>query len=158
MSKDSLLLAATNHEKLLDSAVWRRFDYKLEVELPDKEALIQMIDLFIGKAINLSMKQKVELATIFEGLSGADVEEILKKSMRNAVIHDKELSVECIFEEFFTFKNIIPQNCINEKSLLETKAKYLRSCNEKVFSLQIIADILNKSKTTIAKIVKEEES
>ena len=28
MSDDSLLLAATNHEQLLDSAVWRRFDYK----------------------------------------------------------------------------------------------------------------------------------
>ena len=31
MSKDSLLLAATNHQQLLDSAVWRRFDYKLEI-------------------------------------------------------------------------------------------------------------------------------
>lgn len=157
MSKDSLLLAATNHERLLDSAVWRRFDYKLEVELPDQEALIRIINLFVGNAMNLSVKEKIELATIFEGLSGADVEEIVKKAMRNAVIKDEELKAQCIFEEFFAFKNIIPQNCMNEKILLEAKAKYLRSCNEKVFSLQIIADILNSSKTTIAKIVKEDE-
>ena len=36
------------------------------------------------------------------------------------------------------------------------KAKYLRNCNEKVFSLQIIADILGSSKTTISKLVKGE--
>lgn len=157
MSKDSLLLAATNHEKLLDSAVWRRFDYKLEVELPDQKALIRMIDLFVSNAIELSIKEKMELATIFEGISGADVEEIVKKAIRNAVIKEEELSAKCIFEEFFTFKNVIPQNCTNEKNVLEKKAKYLRNCNEKVFSLQIIADILNSSKTTIAKMVKEEE-
>lgn len=157
MSKDSLLLAATNHEKLLDSAVWRRFDYKLEVELPDQKALIRMIDLFVSNAIELSIKEKMELATIFEGISGADVEEIVKKAIRNAVIKEEELSAKCIFEEFFTFKNVIPQNCTNKKNVLETKAKYLRNCNEKVFSLQIIADILNSSKTTIAKMVKEEE-
>ena len=157
MSKDSLLLAATNHEKLLDSAVWRRFDYKLEVELPDQDALIRMMELFVGDAIDLSWKEKNELAIIFEGLSGADVEEIVKKAMRNAVIKDEELSSKCIFEEFFSFKNIIPQNCTNEKNVLEAKAKYLRNCNEKVFSLQIIADILGSSKTTIAKMVKEDE-
>jgi len=35
------------------------------------------------------------------------------------------------------------------------KAKYLRECSEKVFSLQTIADILGSSKTTISKIIKE---
>ena len=39
MSKDSLILAATNHQQLLDPAIWRRFDYKLEIELPDRDAI-----------------------------------------------------------------------------------------------------------------------
>ena len=39
MSGDSLLLAATNHEKLLDTAVWRRFDYKIEINLPDERGI-----------------------------------------------------------------------------------------------------------------------
>lgn len=154
MSSDSLLLAATNHEKLLDSAVWRRFDYKLEVELPDSEAIEEMIDLFAAKTIELSQKEKTELSTIFKGLSGASIEEIIKKAIRNSVIEGKEFCKKSIYDEFFIYKNILPQNCDNEKEIMEIKAKYLRNCNEKIFSLQIIADILGSSKTTISKLVK----
>lgn len=58
MSNDSLLIAATNHDKLLDSAVWRRFEYKLRIELPDTNAIIEMIDLFTRKGHNLNDKEK----------------------------------------------------------------------------------------------------
>lgn len=156
MSSDSLLLAATNHENLLDSAVWRRFDYKLEVELPDSEAIEEMIDLFAAKTIKLSPKEKKELSIIFKGLSGASIEEIIKKAIRNSVIEGKNFCKKSIYDEFFVYKNILPQNCDNEKAIMEIKAKYLRNCNEKIFSLQIIADILGSSKTTISKLVKEE--
>ena len=91
MSGDSLLLAATNHEHLLDPAVWRRFDYKLEIELPDEDAIIKMIDLFTNGAGDLTEKKKREIANAFQGLSGADIEEILRKSLRNAIIHDKKV-------------------------------------------------------------------
>jgi SpoVK/Ycf46/Vps4 family AAA+-type ATPase len=156
MSSDSLLLAATNHENLLDSAVWRRFDYKLEVELPDSEAIEEMVDLFATKTIELSQKEKTELSTIFKGLSGASIEEIIKKAIRNSVIEGKEFCKKSIYDEFFIYKNILPQNSDNEKEIMEIKAKYLRNCNEKIFSLQIIADILGSSKTTISKLVKGE--
>lgn len=156
MSSDSLLLAATNHENLLDSAVWRRFDYKLEVELPDSEAIEEMIDLFAAKTIKLSQKEKKELSIIFKGLSGASIEEIIKKAIRNSVIEGKNFCKKSIYDEFFVYKNILPQNCDNEKAIMEIKAKYLRNCNEKIFSLQIIADILGSSKTAISKLVKEE--
>lgn len=31
------MIAATNHEKLLDEAVWRRFDKIIKLDLPDKK-------------------------------------------------------------------------------------------------------------------------
>jgi len=158
MSNDSLLLAATNHERLLDSAVWRRFDYKLEIELPDIEAIIKMVELFSNNVKIISQKDKREISTVFLGLSGADIEDIMTKALRNSVIYDKAFSMSNVFEEFFIFKNILPQNCYDEKALLQIKARYLRKCNEKVFSLQAIADILRSSKTTIQKLVKEEIS
>lgn len=156
MSSDSLLLAATNHENLLDSAVWRRFDYKLEIELPDTEAIIKMINLFTSSAIEFSTKEKYKLAIAFSGLSGASIEEIIKKSLRNAIIHGREISRVGIYEEFFSFKNILPQNCNDKKMLLKLKAKFLREINDKVFSYSAIADILNVSKTTISNIIKED--
>lgn len=158
MSSDSLLLAATNHEQLLDSAVWRRFDYKLEIELPDVNAIIEMIELFTNGSIEFSTKEKRELATAFSGLSGANIEEIIKKALRNAIIHEKVFDKLSIYEELFIFKNILPQNYNNAKDILRIKAKYLRRCDDKVFSLQAIADILQSSKTTIQKLVKEADN
>ncbi|MFZ5967669.1 MAG: AAA family ATPase [Bacillota bacterium] len=157
MSRDSLLLAATNHESLLDSAVWRRFDYKLEIELPDIESIIKMIDLFINDSIKLDIKEKQELATAFLGLSGANVEEIVKKAMRNAVIYGSEFTKSSIFDELFTFKKVVPQNCESNRLALRKKAKFLRQCDEKVFSYAVIAKILNVSKTMVSTLIAEED-
>lgn len=157
MSGDSLLLAATNHEKLLDSAVWRRFDYKLEIELPDTDAIVKMIELFANDRGNLNNKEKHELATAFLGLSGANVEEIVRKALRNAVIHGISFNKSNIYDELFTYKRILPQTSDDEKTLLKIKARFLRGCDEKIFSLQVIADILGSSKTTIQKLVKGED-
>lgn len=155
MSNDSLLLAATNHEKLLDPAVWRRFDYKLKVDLPDEEAISQMIKLFTRDAINLTSKETHELAVACHMLSGADLEQIIKGAFRNAVIHESPFDKLSIYNELFAFKKIIPQNLDNPKDILRIKAKFLREQNSKIFSLQTIADILGSSKTTIQKLVKE---
>lgn len=155
MSSDSILLAATNHETLLDNAVWRRFGYKLKIEMPDLEAIIKMIDLFSNGKSNLSPREKNELAICFLGLSGANIEEIMIKAIRNAVINDLKVEKRCFYEELFLYKGIVPQNCSDKKEILTLKAKYLRQCDEKTFSLQIIADILGSSKTTISKLIKE---
>jgi len=157
MSSDSLLVAATNHDALLDSAVWRRFEYKLKVEMPDHQAILKMIDLFTHNASNLTSKEKTELAVVMTGLSGANIEEILVKAIRNAVINGNEAVKQNYYEELFKFKGILPQSAYSEKEALRIKAKYLRQCDEKVFSLQVIAEVLNSSKTTISKLVKESE-
>lgn len=155
MSKDSLILAATNHDQLFDPAIWRRFDYKLEIELPDREAVAELITLFANNLYKFSKKEVLEISTLFNGLSGADIEEIIVKSVRNSVIHNDSFTISKIYEELFAAQNIIPQNCDDSRELLQIKAKYLRERDPKVFSLQVIADILGSSKTTIQKLVKE---
>lgn len=157
MGSDSLLLAATNHDQLLDSAVWRRFDYKLEIELPDMETISKMIELFTNGSVEFSEKEKYELSTALLGLSGANIEEIIKKAFRNAVIHGYPFNKVNIYEELFVFKNILPQNEDGSKEILKIKARFLRECDSKIFSLQTIADILGSSKTTVQKLVKGAE-
>lgn len=154
MSENSLLLAATNHQQLLDPAVWRRFDYKLEIELPDKETISKLIVLFANDVIDFSKKEILELATLFYGLSGAEIEEIIIKSIRKSIIYNIPFEKKSVYEEFFSSRNIVPQNCEDNRKILQIKAKYLRNCGEKIFSLQTIADILGSSKTTIQKLVK----
>ena len=91
------------------------------------------------------------------GLSGANIEEILVKAIRNAIISGNEVAKQNYYEEFFKFKGILSQSVYSEKEALRMKAKYLRQCDDKVFSLQVIAEVLNSSKTTISKLVKESE-
>lgn len=43
-----LTIAITNHESLLDTAVWRRFENHIRVELPDLETRLQMIASFLA--------------------------------------------------------------------------------------------------------------
>ncbi len=157
MSSDSLLLAATNHENLLDTAVWRRFNYKLEIELPDIEAIDKMISLFTNNNSIFTQKDKREMATSFVGLSGADIEEIVKKAMRNSVIYGYALSKTSIYDELFIFMKILPQNCKDEREIQRKKAKFLRKRDDKVFSYAVIANILGISKTSVSKLIVEEE-
>ena len=81
---------------------------------------------------------------------------MITKSIRNAVVHNVPFDKRNIYEEFFVSQNILPQNCSDSRKILQIKAQFLRKCNEKVFSLQVIADILGSSKTTIQKLVKED--
>lgn len=157
MSKDSLLLAATNHEILLDSAVWRRFDYKLEIELPDIDAIIKMINLFISDNLVLNDKEIKELAYAFLHLSGSNIEEVIKKSIRNAIIYNVEFTKSNIYNELFIFKHIFAKDSETERDLLIKKAKYLRECNNKIFSYAVIANILQISKTKVSTLVAEED-
>lgn len=99
----------------------------------------------------------MELSTLFLGLSGAEIEEIIIKSIRKSIIYNTSFDKKSIYEEFFSSRNIVPQNCEDNRKILQIKAKYLRECSEKIFSLQTIADILGSSKTTIQKFVKEVE-
>ena len=129
----------------------------MKIELPDIDAILKMIDLFSKKKHNLSEKEKYEFAIATEGLSGANIEEIITKAIRNAVINNKPINKQGFYEELFLFKGIIPQNYENEKQLLRIKSQFLREINKKVFSLQRIADILGSSKSTISKLIKEDE-
>ncbi len=157
MSHDSLLIAATNHENLLDSAAWRRFDYKLKIELPDFQSIEKMIDIFSNGTGEFDEKTKHNLAIAFEGLSGADIEEIIKKSIRNKVIHRLDYSLTNVYDEYFLYINLIPQQIDNQKHILKMKANYLREKNSKVFSYQSIADALNVSKTQVSNLLQESD-
>lgn len=154
MSKDTLLIAATNHDKLLDSAIWRRFDYKLEIEVPDIKACELLIELFLGNNLEITEKDRKVMSYAFLGLSGANIENIIKKAIRNSIIFERDLKKQDIYEEIFLFNSIYENN---EKQLLQKKARFLRIKNEKIFSYSVIADILGVSKTKVSTLLSEEE-
>lgn len=83
-------LAATNHEHLLDSAVWRRFDGSIGIELPDEKSRREMIERFAAP-ISVSSDEIDMLAWLLCGMSGADIETVIAGSKRNLALRQAKL-------------------------------------------------------------------
>lgn len=83
---DSLLIAATNHQGLLDSALWRRFDEIVAFDLPDAAAIVEVLrrNLHqIGIAPGLVLDERVPDVL---GCSYADVERIAQDAVKQTVL------------------------------------------------------------------------
>ncbi|MBK9619680.1 MAG: ATP-binding protein, partial [Candidatus Obscuribacter sp.] len=48
LHNETVLLSATNHEHLLDSAIWRRFCFQVKVDKPDEHSRESMAASFLG--------------------------------------------------------------------------------------------------------------
>lgn len=84
LNNEVVVLGATNHHHLLDPAVWRRFAYRLELNLPGQCARERLFELFLRDFRpdeNVSVFS--ETAT---GLSGADIRQICENAIRTAVL------------------------------------------------------------------------
>lgn len=82
---ESILIAATNHEALLDSAIWRRFEMVTRFPVPERQDRILMLRGFLRG-------QRIEDAAILwladgtDGASGSDLELIAVNAARSAVL------------------------------------------------------------------------
>lgn len=94
---DSIFTAATNLEAELDSAIWRRFDTKMTYSLPDEAGRKEYVSLLIG-----DFEHEDDVPSIaserLTGCSYADMEQIVLKAKRKAIIEDRTLSAAHIEE------------------------------------------------------------
>lgn len=82
-----LLIAATNHADLLDPAVWRRFEMRVEFPMPTDAAVRQAIETFLGSSKATGTWSNV-LAITLRGLSFSDIERELMLARRAAITRD----------------------------------------------------------------------
>ena len=94
---ETILLAATNHDELLDRAVWRRFAWHMQLSLPDVALRQRIWEKKLGEYAPHDLKFDV-LAELSEGLSGAAIEHVAHDAIRSTVIHgnDKTGSVDLL--------------------------------------------------------------
>lgn len=80
-----LTIAVTNHEQLLDSAVWRRFEHQVHLGLPDTSTRVQIALGHLTDTEEPEILASV-IAQLTEGRSGADVRTLAISYLKSAVL------------------------------------------------------------------------
>ncbi|MBD2847385.1 ATP-binding protein [Paenibacillus sp. IB182496] len=88
----SIFMAATNLEDELDHAVWRRFDTRMTYTLPDEKARWTYTAKLIGE-YPCAAAIAGPFAGLTEGCSFADLEQVVLKAMRKAIIARRSLQM-----------------------------------------------------------------
>lgn len=147
LDPNTILLAATNHEHLLDPAVWRRFNFKLNIDTPGEETRSNIISKYSHGFIDSDYNPYLSLAS--SGLAGADIKNIIENSIRNKIISNSEkVDLRMTITELLKAAN--PDLAEDEISII----KYLRAMNSKVFTYEAISEIYNYSVGKISNLLK----
>ena len=90
----SFLVAATNHERILDTAVWRRFDEVLVFEPPNLEQLRRLLAIKLRGLRREFDIDDARIAGLFKGMSHADVERVIRRAAKDMILSGKEFLSE----------------------------------------------------------------
>ena len=93
-SGTSLLFAATNHQYLLDPAIWRRFDDILFYDIPDENTRKNLFERFLKP---LKREQNIDLESVIkksDGLSPADIKMVAVEAMKLSIIESRNSLTE----------------------------------------------------------------
>lgn len=81
------LVAATNHHHMLDSAIWRRFDLAILLELPTSKQRSQIISKNLTGSLFLSDKQFDMIIKLTEGMNGSQIKTFVESLIRYGILN-----------------------------------------------------------------------
>lgn len=87
---ESVLIATTNYESLLDRAVWRRFDETLRFEPPNLEQIKRLLALKLSGVRRDFEINTTAIANLFKGMSHADIERVLRRAVKLMIMSGRE--------------------------------------------------------------------
>lgn len=144
----TILLAATNHESLLDPAVWRRFAYKLNIQLPSHETREKLIKQFLGTYGSANLKN---IASATEGMSGALIKQACEASIRSTVIEGQgEVDDNKLLAKV---AEIQYHDLIHSQISYQEKIRKLKEANSRLFTTRVLNELFGVSTGKISKIL-----
>jgi hypothetical protein len=149
LDSKTVLLAATNHEHLLDSAAWRRFAYKVHIEKPNVVAREHLFAHFLG---GFSSLEDCKLfASTTEGISGAEIKQFAFDSKRESILEGKkEVEPEKVLRRILAVR--LPKEANGDKDL-NVRLKAARNLDAKVFTVRRLAGIFQCSTGQVSKLL-----
>ena len=147
----SLVIAATNHDELLDAAVWRRFGYRLSLGFPSADSRLELWNEFVGE-LGFSKRELELLVDLSDGFTGSDISEACLRMRRRQITSQEMPQLKDAFE---ILKNLSMGegeerrflSRLNNTSTQETSS-ILRERSESLYSHSAIADLHGVAKAT----------
>lgn len=89
LDERAVVVAATNHAQLLDKAIWRRFPYKIDLDVPGVDLRGALWGHFLGE--DSSEPLVSALARLAIGMSGAEIEQAALSARRQSIVQRQPL-------------------------------------------------------------------
>ncbi|MDE1900928.1 MAG: ATP-binding protein [Alphaproteobacteria bacterium] len=83
---DSILIAATNHEALLDNAIWRRFDEIIPFKYPSKAQIKELVSKKLKSVRRDFDMDDAKLIGSLSKKSHADIERVIIRALKDMVL------------------------------------------------------------------------
>jgi SpoVK/Ycf46/Vps4 family AAA+-type ATPase len=151
-------IAITNHETLLDPAVWRRFEIRINVMAPGLPERIKILDRYVAP-LPIDSAELSFLAWISEGMTGSDLENMMKSLKRFTAIHSKGDFVLIDNLRAYAVTNAGADRNKRMEMLLESPheiARRLVDDEEININQQDIGRLLGKGQATISRWLKND--
>lgn len=148
----TILVAATNHEQLLDPAIDRRFAFHVPMPMPDTDLREALWHQLLGKYAPVDLDWS-ELAAISEGASGAVIEHVSLDAKRTAI-----LASHVTIEETALYRRLGLTLALSRGvrlSTTEQEIRWLKNWAPERFSLRTLAAHYDLSTRKVASIINE---
>lgn len=158
LSSDVVVVAATNHPHLLDPAVWRRFEFQMEVSLPGIAERETILGMYLPGPVPPQTLRV--LAALTDGLTPADIE-----LLGSAISRERAFAPEQTATLASTFASLLTVGRRRRLGVLteypvdtSERIRWLRARDPKVFTYDVVAEILGISKGKISNVLNKEKS
>lgn len=156
LTDDVVTVGATNHPHLLDPAIWRRFPYKVELDLPDEDVRASMWEHFLLQGDEARKDDARLLAKVSDGLNGADIENVALAARRRAILSNQDSNLAQILLAVGASRTGRPRLLDNREMDTAEKKTLTRLLHDKGnISQSNIAKIVGVSRQMVHRYLKE---
>lgn len=157
--KIGFTVAITNHDQLLDSAIWRRFDLRIQIPKPNLKIRQEIISSNTYQAFGFSDLQNKFLSVVTEGYSGSDIDKLMNFLFRKKILSNENFNFIEALKEFITLNaNLTDPKFLT--SVNESEDALIRNLNKDEgfkFNQREIAELLNTSQSNISRVLKNKK-
>lgn len=154
-----LTLAITNHDGLLDPAVWRRFENHIRIDLPDMQTRLEMLRAFVRPLAPDDDVIKT-LAFVAGPRSGSDLKTLADALKRTLALRGDEVTAATMIQ---AMRALLPRFGLNDEAMqparlfLEDEPNFVGALLSSGLGVrqESLAQMFEKSQSTISRFSRE---